>query len=470
MNRERSFETSELNGGDAGEQCSATAEEQLDTITSQTSREKTTGVFHRIVFQKLLLFSTVRLIIYLNKLYQDVNAVGEYSSKDYYKYCIISVLALTSPIIIYTFYLIGAHLAKDDIIDKVDVSTRTVNGLLLIPWQIKRHLDMLYFTAQRACQWRKPAKEEREEIKSLERNAEILEFFEDFYSGFLQLLLQIYILLGSDVLISGQKSSLRPLIGQLVGSALAIFSMMIASRRRDDGPLTGFLSFVGWFCVFTSRVIVFSLVATYIRHWLFVLCLIHVLAFSIWIYTIAIESYKISSSSTTAIAPWESKRKRASIAILVFLFFGLPSLVFWPIMFQLKECKRPLIFLMVITIENVLLLGIWAVCHVTVVGAQLSDLQIITVSLIVISTLGGAFFLLVYVFCKPKYTDQVVLYEIRESKNRPAPDFIKLNARTNNASNYGIYYEFCDIVFKLPSTHKISERLEQIRRMQDQIN
>ena len=42
---------------------------------------------------------------------------------------------------------------------------------------------------------RSPKPEEQEDIQSMQRNAEVLEFFEDFYAGFLQILLQLYILM-----------------------------------------------------------------------------------------------------------------------------------------------------------------------------------------------------------------------------------------------------------------------------------
>ena len=244
--------------------------------------------------------------------------------------------------------------------------------------------------------------------------------------------------------------------------------MMIAVRRRDDGPLTAFLSLVGWSSLIVSRILVFTLVATYIHSWLFILCLIHVLVISIWVYNIAIESYMATTATpTTESTQWTSKRKRASLAICVFLFFGIPSLVIWPIMFQLKEGRRPLVFLMVITLENLFLLAIWFSCEFWLEGLQLSNLHVIIVIAIVFTTLAGVFFLLIYVFCKPRLTDQVVLYEIRESRQQEAPTFIKLNgvsSRTLNATTYGIYYEFCDLVFKLPSSHRVREGLEEVRR------
>lgn len=259
-------------------------------------------------------------------------------------------------------------------------------------------------------------------------------------------------------------------MGELVGSVLSVISMMIAVRRRDDGKLTHFLSFFGWLSLISSRVLVFALAATVIHSWLVVLCLIHILAFSLWIYNIAIESYGVSSSSPDlASTQWASRRKRSSIAVMVFFFFGVPSLLIWPIMFQLKEGKRPLIFLLVTTIENLCLLGVWLIWLMMNDGSNLNNELVVFTITIVTATLVGDLLLSMYVFCKPKYTDQVVLYEIREARNMDAPTLVKLDSphfRSSNANQYGIFYEFCDLVFKLPSTHKIATGLAQIRAME----
>lgn len=252
--------------------------------------------------------------------------------------------------------------------------------------------------------------------------------------------------------------------------------MMVAVRRRDDGKLTIVLSFVGWLCLIVSRVLVFSLALMVIHYWLIVMCLIHVLAFSIWIYNIAIESYQISSSSVSASsAQWTNKRKRFSLAVLIFLFFGIPSLLIWPIMFQLKERRRPLVFLLVMTIENLFLLGIWLIWMMKQMadeGKQLNSALMYLVISIVVTTTVGVISILVYVCCKPKYTDQVVLYEIRQAGKMDAPELIRLretNSRLTSGSRYGIYYEFCDTVFKLPISHKFATQLEEVRSLQAQM-
>ncbi|CAG2122532.1 unnamed protein product, partial [Medioppia subpectinata] len=120
---------------------------------------------------------------------------------------------------------------------------------------------------------RSPKTEEQEDIVSMQRNAEVLEFFEDFYAGFLQILLQLYILLLQLAKTDGFET--KVLIGELIGSGLCVLSMMIAVRRRDDGPLTAVLSFVGWLSLFVSRVIVFSLIGSVIGIYVIILALIH---------------------------------------------------------------------------------------------------------------------------------------------------------------------------------------------------
>lgn len=222
--------------------------------------------------------------------------------------------------------------------------------------------------------------------------------------------------------------------------------MMVAVRRRDDGPLTGFLSFTGWLSLFVSRVIAFALVASFIHGWLLVLCLIHALAISIWVYSIAIESYQIHAPPDSQTHVW-TMRKRISIAILVFVFFGIPSLILWPIMFQLKECRRPLIFLLIVTVENIFLVAVWFL-FLAIEGVALTDTNVLLVTAVVCTTLAGVLFLTGYILCKPKYTDQVVLHDMKAT----------------NAYSYGIYYDFCDAVFKLPNTHAIARDLEYVRK------
>lgn len=149
--------------------------------------------FGRFIFQKLLTLSVIRLSIYMFKLYEDVATAGEYKKVAEVNFLLITAACLVVPPVFYAIFLIGSNLAKDDVLNKSEIGTKTVNGLLLIPWQIKRHLDVLHFAAQRVCEWRSPDKPEEEVLQTLKRNAEILEFFEDLYAGFLQIFLQLYL-------------------------------------------------------------------------------------------------------------------------------------------------------------------------------------------------------------------------------------------------------------------------------------
>lgn len=67
-----------------------------------------------------------------------------------------------------------------------------------------------------------------------------------------------------------------------LASVMSVFMLMTHLRRKDDGPLTMVLSWLGWPLLITSRVLVFSLIANQIHYWLFLLCSLHVLFFSFW--------------------------------------------------------------------------------------------------------------------------------------------------------------------------------------------
>jgi hypothetical protein len=119
-------------------------------------------------------------------------------------------------------------------------------------------------------------------------------------------------------------------------------------------------------------------------------------------------------------------------------------------MFQLKENRRPLKFLLIITIENIALLGLWFIFQFNQNQTlqQLTDTHVLLVIGVVCATLLADLFLTGYIICKPKRTDKVVLYEMR----------------TTDTESFGIYYEFCDIVFKL-ETEGIGKELERVRNL-----
>ena len=302
-------------------------------------------------------------------------------------------------------------------------------------------------------------------ISYLNQTAEVLEFFEDFYAGFLQLVLQLYIfamqannLLSNSSLclyfdsfyidLNNLYFSILVVIGEILGSALSIFSMLIAIRRRDDGILTAFLSFVGWVSMFVSRVAVFSLATTIIGAYISLFCFVHVIGFTIWIYGIAMESHKEEANPTPSTdlreVP-ESKRKNYfQIATLVFLFFGIPSLVLWPIMFQLKQRGRPLIFLTIITIENAILLSCWYFFK-----NSHTQTDYYSLILVIAATLMADIFLIGYYCLKPGLTDKVAITKMRFS----------------GTDSFGIYYEFCDVVFRLKVSKQFRSDLAQVEKL-----
>lgn len=153
------------------------------------------SVFMKFIFQKSLLLALFRIVIYLTKLYEDGHAVVEYREEKYMILMALSVISLVSPSVLCAIYKLGERLIKDDFLQCTELFTQFLNGMFLIPWQMKRHLDTLYFASQRICHWRPPTEEETQEMKVNIRNAELLEFFEDLYAGLLQMVLQIYLVL-----------------------------------------------------------------------------------------------------------------------------------------------------------------------------------------------------------------------------------------------------------------------------------
>ncbi|XP_027194563.2 uncharacterized protein LOC113789247 [Dermatophagoides pteronyssinus] len=395
-----------------------------------TRRRKNMGFWSKTMFQRIFLQSLCRLIIYLNKIYQDFGAVNTYHSEHAPYFEIISLLCLILPSMVFAIYQSFAEFIKNENFTAKAIITKFVNGLLLMPWQIKRHLDGLYFSSQNLCSFRPAKSDEKENLLFVNRNAETLEFFEDFYAGFIQVVMQIYILSVE----TNNKYSF--IIGEVIGSALSIFSMLIAIRRRDDGILTGFLSLIGWTSMFTSRILVFALAAIIIKQWIILLCLIHVIGFTIWVYKIAMEALDADPHAD------RSKKRGFGTIVLIFFFFGLPSLVMWPYMFHLKEKQRPLRFLSVAFIENLILVSLWYGLHSTQAKTDIYWLMAV-----IITTTMATLFLSLYFCCKPSKVDQVVLHDMRYT----------------DTDSYGIYFEFCDIVFNLTVEKEVKELLEIVR-------
>lgn len=229
--------------------------------------------------------------------------------------------------------------------------------------------------------------------------------------------------------------------GEIIASGLTLISMLVAVRRRDDGILTGTLSIVGWLCITVSRAVSIALATTVIHSWTILFCVIHGTVISLWVTRIAIGTYHTNDHPSTTVF---SFKRKVAMFFLVFAVFGLPSLTFWPIMFELRKHKRPLIFLLVLLLENVLLVGIW-VWGKKEVGWNRHDhvLVFVAAGFFVL----GAFFVLFYICCKPKYTDHVVYHDMK----------------AQNADSFGMYFEFCDVAFKLTRKQELETKLKEVR-------
>ena len=453
------------------------------TTDTKMPSSKCFSLFRAFTFQGLVLFAVFRLCVYIGKIFEDGHSAQEYYQSNDLNFAIISAACLALPPLLYAFYLIGEHFVRSASVDSSEICTKFINGLLLFPWQIKRHLDVLHYAVQRVCQWRSPTEKETHDLQSIKRTAEILEFFEDIYAGPLQILLQTYLLFLSSIHGSNGESSGLPAFrrSELITSTLCVFSMLIAVRRRDDGIMTGLFSMLGWSSIFISRILAFTLATVVLRGWICIFFLLHIICFTLWVYKIAIESYSVVYTTEPQapgfVVPVEAtappaggdydargdhsatviRRKSCFTAGLVLLFFGIPSLLIWPFMFQLREKKRPFIFLTVIAVQNILFVGLF---YVLVSKDQFYPLFTLG------TTALGFLLLSLYVAAKPKYTDQVVLCDIREARSN-MPDsgktWIGQANRSYNATKYGIYYEFCDLVFRLPSTSSIAAGRREIQ-------
>lgn len=385
----------------------------------------------RFSFPWLLTVSVVQLAIFLNKLYQDSAAVGKYFADSDFNFCVVSAGCLFVPALIYIIYIVSAYIKEQEDPEPKEVGTKVVHGLLLVPWQIKSRVEVLQFSAQRVCQTRKPTAKELEEKSLLDRQAAVLEFFAAFYAGLTQLLLQLYII----IVALDQKQPYKALTGEIIASGLTLVSMMAAVRRRDDGILTGSLAITGWMSIMVSRAVAIALAARVLFWWVLLICIGHALFVSFWVTSIAVGTYQESSLS---------KKRKAALFFLVLAVFGLPSLTYWPIMFELKKNRRPLLFLLLLLLENVLLVLLWAWLRE---DRTWYKHDVVLVAVTATCYVMGFLFVLLYVCCKPKYTDHVVYHDMK----------------ARNADSFGMYFEFCDTAFKLRRKEELETRLKEIR-------
>lgn len=396
-------------------------------------------------FPYLLVQALVHLCIYIHKLSQDAYSVSTYYEEQQLYYCAISVLCLFVPSLVYAAYLVA-----DSILDRStpasDICTKLVNGLLLVPWQIKGHVEVLHFAAQRVCSCTSPTKKEMSRLRSLKRETFVLEFFEDFYAGFIQILLQLYLV----VLFINSDETSKALIGQLVGSALSLWSLIRAVQRKDDGLLTGSLSFLGWVSVTAARGLALALVTAVIHGWVVLACLAHAVAMTAWISSFVRDTHRrqdsVRQDSGNGDDPSRPLRSPWVTTLIIFALFGLPSLVFWPIMFDFKLKRRVFLFVFVFIVENLLCFGAWQLWGS---DGTPHNYRVLVSALLLGLTAAGVFFIALYVCCKPEKSDLVVLQHIRE----------------DNANKYGIYFDFCKAIRILPDTSDIARGLEKIRML-----
>uniref|UniRef100_A0A6G1SK38 XK-related protein n=1 Tax=Aceria tosichella TaxID=561515 RepID=A0A6G1SK38_9ACAR len=440
----------------------------------------------------------------------------------------------------------------------VGASEQLLHGVLFIFWQLKRQVDVMGYLVDRACLWRKPAEREKEELNRMNCHRDGLEWFQDFYAAFLAILAQVYTLglhwssskgggepssemkhlsatqlnaatsgLGSGTsegpssgadssasrvvssILSTQAFALAGkdvlLMSELIVSSAVVFSLLICVRRRDDGPLTLGLSMLGWGSLFAARIIIIALAFVHIG-WLIMLPLVvlHIVAISGWIYSIALDSHNNLASEMDDEAIWDEEaaieqqqqRERQDAIELneaapsevtttmdqsarqlsptpmanneqqqleqqtvttqrtrsitsnwsvlehlvllaqILTLFAIPSLFYWPIMFNLKLHLRPFKYLVLVLTQNFLLIpAIWFT-----ISAQASATpgQLYLLGAVGAFSIVGFIFVSLYVACKPSLTEY----------------FARADELFNEAEKSGIYYEFCSRVFRMPDLSK----------------
>ncbi|XP_003744920.1 uncharacterized protein LOC100904189 [Galendromus occidentalis] len=398
----------------------------------------------RCVFSFLLIEAAVHLGIYLNKMFEDSTTTKEYYRERQTLGLIISVVCLIAPTLIYTVYetlrsVLSEHSLRD-------ILTKMVKGLLLIPWQIKAHIDLLHFAAAQACSWRPLETKEKQYLSKIRQDAFVLEFFVDFYAGFFQLLLQLHFLVA---MVATENTHGRAFYTEILASSLAVLSLIKGLQRKDDGCLTKSFSYLGWTCFCASRVIAFALLSAVISYWVLVVLLLHATVATVFIFRIVKRVRRELRAKAIEDGRQSSVPRRENngvLATLCFFQFGLPSLMYWPMMFEFKKRIYITLFFIVSFSENVLCLVFWLAFKNEDVNQELGKRFVVAV---VGLTTIGILAIVLYVCCKPDRTDEVALSHIRET----------------NSNKYGIFFDFCNAVQILPDTSEIDLRREQIARL-----
>ncbi|OQR68841.1 hypothetical protein BIW11_01947 [Tropilaelaps mercedesae] len=401
------------------------------------------------MFPWLLIEGIVHLSIYIYKLVDDSRSVREYWDKRQRYGLLISVLCLILPTFIYAMYEMLRTVLSEQSSPR-NVLTKLVKGILLIPWQIKGHCEMLAFSADKVCQWRRLDTQEQEEISKIKQDTFVLEFFEDFYSGFVQLLLQLHFISA----MAANNNSDYVIYSEIVGSSLAVFSLIKALQRRDDGCLTKTLSYIGWMAYCASRVLSFGLLSSVLGGVsVLVVILLHAVMTTAVVFQIIKDTHREAEEQTKRDSRASNvplQKSNSVLLVLTFFLFGLPSLIYWPMMFTFKKKLFVFCFLTVGVLENFLCVVAWFLWKEPTVQHNISNKLVLGILSL---TAIGVLSLVLYIFLKPQETDRVVLSHIVET----------------NSNKYGIFFDFCKAVHVLPNVEDIDHRRHQLQRLRPEL-
>lgn len=398
---------------------------------------------------------------------------------------------------------------KESVRITIGASEQILHGMLFIFWLLKRQVDVLGYLVERSCLWRKPKETERAELERLRTGSDGLEWFQDFYAPFLAILAQVYTLgrfwtnepneairssnangaLGilakldaPDLAISSSAKVLSEtlrlqatsldgkdlvIMSELFISSAVIVSLLIAVRRKDDGPLTLALSMLGWGSIFAARIIIVALSFVHIGWRIMVpLLACHVLGITGWIYKISLASFNDEESERGDELRWEQQPETPAPAVelssrdapdsvevnattsqwsvlehltllsQITILFAVPALFYWPIMFNLKAHLRPFKYLVLILSENFLLMA--ATWYNISSAQQATPGQWYLLGAVGGFSILGFICVSLYIACKPSLTEY----------------FARADELFNAADRAGIYFEFCSRIFKMPDLSK----------------
>lgn len=418
-------------------------------VDDNWQHEVPTGPNCGCIFPFLLIEGIVHLSIYIYKLVDDSRAVLEYWEKRQRFGLLISAFCLVAPTLIYAIYEMLRTVLSDQRSLR-NVLTKLVKGILLVPWQIKGHCEMLAFSADKVCQYRKLEPKEQQELSRIKQETFVFEFFEDFYSGFIQLLLQLHFV--NTMSTKGNESFV--IYTEIIGSTLAVLSLIKALQRRDDGILTKTFSFIGWVSYCASRALSFALLSSVFGGGVVIgVIMFHSAVATAAVFHIIKKAHREERERARRdgrVPNLPAKTNNGVLGVLAFFLFGLPSLMYWPMMFSFKRKLFVFCFLATGAVENLLCTVAWFIWKDPQLDHKLSTKFALAV---LILTSLGALFLILYMLLKPELSDKVVLSHILET----------------NSNKYGIFYDFCKAVHVLPEVKDIDHRREQLQRLRPEL-